>query len=106
MAPILIFIREPDGGSACLEDFVAAHHEPDGSPGLGRELDGEWFEVDRGLAAEAAADFGGGDVELARRPSRAVVAVIARIEKWPWDETNRFGAPSWPASATQAWGSM
>jgi len=48
-----------------LEDFFARHDHLHRTLGLARERDGERLEVDHGLAAEAAADLGGGDADLA-----------------------------------------
>ena len=53
--PDLIF---PAGrGAAGGKDFLPAHRKPHRAAGLAREQHGNRFEVDRGLATEAAADL-------------------------------------------------
>ena len=52
------------GGARGLEDFIPCHGELHRAIGLARKGKGQGFSPDMGLAAEAAADFRGGDAEL------------------------------------------
>ncbi len=49
-----------------LEDILAAHHHLDGMAGLAGQHQGDWLDIDHGLAAEAAADFGRIDPQVAK----------------------------------------
>ena len=72
--------RRARSGTAGPEDFLAGHRHAHGAARLFRQQDGDGFEIDKGLAAEAAADLRRGDADLRRLDAEDVGGVVADHE--------------------------